>query len=127
MITKKEVKKAESSDEEVDDVDLDQDMNFGKIVDEKDIVNKEQKEEKAKKGFGFDAEDRDTEEKKETKATGEVKRKDASNIQFGGRPTKFTRRGKLPGGGKFGDEFSEGLDDIDDNGEIKKKKKEYTP
>lgn len=41
MITKKEVKKAESSDEEVDDVDLDQDMNFGKIVDEKDIVNKE--------------------------------------------------------------------------------------
>lgn len=78
MITKKEVKKAESSDEEVDDVDLDQDMNFGKIVDEKDIVNKEQKEEKAKKGFGFEAED--TKEKKVVKDTGVIKRNDASNI-----------------------------------------------
>jgi hypothetical protein len=114
-------KKEESSDEEVDDeLDLQtQAMSYGNIKEKKDITSTQKQEEAETVGFGFD----------NTVASGAVSgntnitraaKKDASDITFGGSRPKFGRKVNK---GQFGAEFSEGLDDIDDDGNVKNKTK----
>jgi len=107
-------KKDESSDEEVDDeLDLDSGaIKYGSIKEKKDIVVEEKQEESETKGFGFE---------NTTSAptvAAEKKKKDASEITFGGARPKFGRAKK-----GLGAEFSEGLDDLDDDGNVKPKSK----
>lgn len=114
-------KKDESSDEEVDDeLDLEtQAINYGNIKEKKDIATNEKQEETEKQGYGFDT---TAAAVSANQKGGEIKRekKDASEITFGGSRPKFGRKVDK---GKFGAEFSEGLDDIDDDGNIKNKPK----
>ena len=117
-------KKAESSDEEVDDeLDLEtQAMSYGNIKEKKDITTNEKQEESENKGYGFDTSAAVVPSGK----TSDIKRekKDASEITFGGTRPKFARKVNK---GQFGAEFSEGLDDIDDDGNIKNKpRKEFS-
>ena len=72
-------------------------------------------EDKARQGFGF--EDETSKGKKEDKQP--AKKKDASNITFGGARPTFGRNKKHTGLGK---EFDQGLDDIDESGNTKAKK-----
>ena len=113
-------KKEESSDEEVDDeLDLQtQAMSYGNIKEKKDIASTEKQEQAETVGFGFD----------NTVASGAVSgnstapkaKKDASDITFGRSKPTFGRKVNK---GQFGAEFSEGLDDIDDDGNVKNKPK----
>lgn len=117
-------KKDESSDEEVDDeLDLEtQAMSYGNIKEKKDIATNEKQTASEKQGYGFDTSANPI---MRNKGGAEVKeKKDASEITFGGSRPKFGRKVNK---GQFGAEFSEGLDDIDDDGNIKNKpKKEFS-
>jgi hypothetical protein len=108
-------KKDESSDEEVDDeLDLEtQAMSYGNIKEKKDVASNEKQEEAETQGYGFEN------SSSVPSSSAPQKKKDASEITFGGGRPKFGRKAK----GQFGNEFSEGLDDIDDDGNIKNKPK----
>jgi hypothetical protein len=112
-------KKDESSDEEVDDeLDLEtQAMSYGNITEKKDIASTQKEEETERQGYGFE---NTTTNVSSGKASAPEKKKDASEITFGGSRPKFGRKVNK---GQFGAEFSEGLDDIDDDGNLKKKSK----
>lgn len=112
-------KKEESSDEEVDDeLDLQTGaINYGKIQEKKDITSVQKEEEAEKVGFGFDSTVNSGPVSKNQEAKA---KKDASDITFGGGRPRFGRKVNK---GQFGAEFSEGLDDIDDDGNVKTKSK----
>lgn len=107
---------AGSSDEEEDE--LAQGLSYGNIKERKEIVSAKAGEESATAGYGFES-------STATKATAGAdaskaakQKKTASDITFGGaRPTFSKGLNK----GKFGGEFSEGLDDLDADGNAKKK------
>jgi len=114
-------RKDESSDEEEDE--LVGGLSYGNIKEKKDQVSAKQQDDKLKAGYGFD-------DKADTKpgtsagadgAKATQQKKTASDIKFGGPRPKFARGNK----GKFGGEFSEGLDDIDDDGTAKKRNKDF--
>ena len=89
-VVKKAQKKDDSSDEEVDDeLDLEtQAMSYGNIKEKKDITVEEKTEEAENKGYGFE----NTTSKVTQAGAAEKKRKDASEITFGGSRPKFGRR-----------------------------------
>uniref|UniRef100_A0A7S3N097 Uncharacterized protein n=1 Tax=Strombidium inclinatum TaxID=197538 RepID=A0A7S3N097_9SPIT len=107
------VKKDESSDSEVDDQDLDN-HQYGKIVENKDVAGADEDGD-LKKGFGYD----DTVVSGPTKKVAEKEKKKTGDISFnfkGAKPS-FNRKPK----GKFAEDFSEGLNDMDDDGQIVKR------
>lgn len=105
------------SSEEEEEVEL---KGYGNITEAKTVANAKQHDDKLKAGYGFD----DKVEKKPSAAAdgGEAakQKKTASDIKFGGPRPKFARGNK----GKFGGEFSEGLDDLDEDGTVKKRNKD---
>ena len=108
----KNAKKEDGSDEEDDDLDI----AYGNIKEQTEVQAKQNTEDKAKQGFGFDEGSSKKEEKKVEK------KKNANEITFGGPRPTFGRK-KV---GKLGGEFAEGLDDIDDAGQTKSKAKKNT-
>ena len=117
QIPAKKAFNAESSDEEEDET---AGLSYGNIKEKKDVASKQQQDDKLKAGYGFDDK---ADAKPSAGADGaeapKQKKNTASDIKFGGPPRKFGRGAK----GKFGGEFSEGLDDLDDDGTVKKKNK----
>ena len=116
---KEEVKKAADSDEEVDDAEeTGMDLGFAKIKELKDIKQDNQQDEIEKKGYGFD----DSAKAQSSKAKDSVitrnTTKGTGEITFGGAKPKFGRKKAT----NAIDGFDEGLDDIDDDGKIKKNK-----
>jgi len=88
-------------------------IKYGSIKEKRDIVVEEKQEESETKGFGYE-----NATSAPIVSTGEKKKKDASEITFGGSRPKFGRAGRKG----LGAEFSEGLDDLDDDGNTKTKK-----
>jgi len=92
-------------------------MSYGNIKEKKDITSVQKEEEAEKVGFGFE----NTVNSGPVSKNSEPKaKKDASDITFGGGRPRFGRKVNK---GQFGAEFSEGLDDIDDDGNVKNKPK----
>jgi len=100
-------------------------MSYGNIKENKDIASANNKNKDEKLGYGLDE---GQEESKVSKADG--KAKTAGNVPkkaFGegitfSKPSFGRRKPAAGNGGKFGnDDFKEGLDDIDDEGQLKKK------
>jgi len=108
----KPAKKDESSDEEVDD-DLDLDVQYGNIKENKDVTT-DKVDEENKTGFGYDdviTRPSATEKPKKTPGAGDIV------FRTGGTKPMFTRKNKT---GMAGD-FDAGLDDLDDDGNVKNK------
>ena len=89
-VAAKPSKKDDSSDEEVDDeLDLEtQAMSYGNIKEKKDMTVEQKTEEAETKGYGFE----NTTTKVTQAEAAEKKKKDASQITFGGSRPKFGRR-----------------------------------
>jgi len=117
QIPAKKGSKDDSSEEEDEDLAL---GNYGNIEERKAAAGKKRQDDKHTAGYGFD----DKVEKKPSAAAdgGEAakQKKTASDIKFGGPRPKFARGNK----GKFGGEFSEGLDDLDEDGTVKKRNRD---
>lgn len=95
--------------------------SYGNITEKKDVASAKQQDENSRTGYGFD----DNAEQKPGAAGADgaeasKQKKTAADIKFGGPRPKFGRGTR----GKFGGEFSEGLDDLDDDGTVKKKPKD---
>jgi hypothetical protein len=103
-----------------DELDLEtQAMSYGNIKERKDVTSNEKQEEAETQGYGYD--NVGTAANASASAAAQPKqKKDATSITFGGGRPMFSRKVNK---GKFGAEFSEGLDDIDDDGNIKNKSK----
>lgn len=112
-----EQSKKVDSDEEVDDAEeTGMDLGFAKIKELKDIKQDTQQDEIEKKGYGFDESAKAQSKAKDSIITRNTK--NAGDITFGGSKPKFGRKkanNQIDG-------FDEGLDDIDDDGKIKKNK-----
>lgn len=92
-------------------------MNYGTIRENKDIANKEKHAEDKKLGYGLE----ETKEKQKEQEAKKGKKFGDGEIVFS-RP-KFAR--KKPG--QFGgEEFKDGLEDLDDDGKVVKKDKKNT-
>jgi len=114
----KNTPKDSSSDEEEDELDIaSKQLAYGTIKENKDVSGK-QGEDKSKLGFGFEEQALTKEEVPKDKGP---KRGFDGNMTF----TRPTFKRKAPG--KFGGEdFKEGLDDIDDEGNVKKQDNKRT-
>ena len=117
QIPAKKANKDESSDEEEEEG---QELTYGNIRDKKDVASAKQQDDKLKAGYGFDDKAEKNPSAGADGAEAAKQKKTASDIKFGGPRPKFGRGNK----GKFGGEFSEGLDDLDDDGNVKKKTKD---
>jgi hypothetical protein len=107
----------DSSDEEVDELDIaNKQLNYANIKETKDVAGNKAGEEK-KLGFGFE-EDKAAQQEDKPKEKKPVRFGDAPISFGGGRPQKFINKKT---GGKLGEGFEEGLDDIDDDGKVKKR------
>lgn len=106
---------AGSSDEEEDE--LANGMSYGNIKEKKDITIAQTEDEKANAGYGFDTAAKKKTDTAPANKSAAMEKKTGGNITFGSRPTFSKGLNK----GKFGGEFSEGLDDIDASGNTKKK------
>lgn len=88
-------------------------MQYGNIKENKELASMN-KDEDANKGFGYD----------DSIITGKKEKKKASggalNFNFNRGPPRFTKTKK----NAFQSDFQEGLDDLDDEGNVKQKRKE---
>jgi len=117
QIPAKKVNKEESSDEEEEDLGG---LSYGNIKEKKDVASAKQQDDKLKAGYGFDDKAEKNPSAGADGAEAAKQKKTAADIKFGGPRPKFGRGNK----GKFGGEFAEGLDDLDDDGTVKKKGKD---
>jgi len=108
----------DSSEEEDEDRTL---GNYGRIEERKAAAGAKGADDK-RAGYGFD--DKPDNKKPSAAADGgeaaKQKKTASGDIKFGGPPRKFARGNK----GKFGGEFNQGLDDLDEDGTAKKRNKD---
>lgn len=116
QIPAKKANAAESSDEEEEDDSI----TYGNIKETKDVASAKQQDDKLKAGYGFDDKAEKNPSAGADGAEAAKQKKTAADIKFGGPRPTFGRGNK----GKFGGQFSEGLDDLDDDGNVKKKGKD---
>jgi len=111
----------DDSGSDLEDDELAQGLSYGNIKEKRDLASAKEQDDKLRAGYGFDEQ---SEKQGASAAAGggkqEKPKRTAADITFGGGRPRFARGPR----GKFGGEFSEGLDDIDDNGNVKKRNKE---